>query len=123
MPPASSSENAVSIQLRVFLASSGEATKYMDEIAECLRKEGVERVLPWTDKSAFPVGKTYIESLEGIVSRCNCALVIASPDDKTVTRGETELHPRDNVILEYGMFMTAFGRDRAALAIIGTPTL
>jgi predicted nucleotide-binding protein len=79
-------------------------------------------VLAWTDPSAFPSGRTHIESLESIARRCNCALLVATCDDRTEKRGQTDLEPRDN-ILEYGMFMTAFGRERTALAAIGEPRL
>lgn len=113
----------MSSPVRVFLGSSGENRRAADEIAACLRTEGADLVLPWSDATAFPRGRTYIESLESIIKRCNSALLVATSDDKTDKRGDTDLQPRDNIILEYGMFMAAFGRERTALAVIGNPRL
>lgn len=104
----------------MFLGSSSEVLKETDEIAKRLRDEGAE-VLPWGN--AYPSGRTYIESLESIMRRCDSALLIASSDDAVHKRGVTDLQPRDNVILEYGMSVMAFGRERTALALIGQPRL
>src|SRR4051794_947168 len=98
--------------IRVFLGSAGEARKVTDEVATCLRSEGVE-VLSWTDPAAFPPGRTFIESLEVNLHRCNAALLIATATDPTDMRGQARIEPRDNLVLEYGMAMIAFGRDRA----------
>jgi hypothetical protein len=113
----------MSAPIRVFVGSSGEARRQTDEIANCLKAEGADEVLAWTDPSAFPQGRTYIECLEAITRKSNCAILLATPEDRTEKRGETDLQPRDNIILEYGMFMTAFGRERTALAAIGQPRL
>jgi hypothetical protein len=108
--------------LRIFVGSSGEGQKKCEEIAECLRAEGAE-VLAWYDTSAFPRGRTFIESLESILRRSDCALLVATADDRTVRRGDSDLAPRDNIVLEYGMCAAALGRERTALALIGNPRL
>jgi predicted nucleotide-binding protein len=89
--------------IRIFLGSAGETRRITDEIAAYLRKEEGLEVHAWTDPSAFPPGRTYIESLEANIRKCNCALLVATALDKTQTRGETQLKPRDNIVLEYGM--------------------
>lgn len=107
---------------RIFLGSSLEAIVQVDDIAQCLRTVGAE-VLPWGDPRVFQGGKTYIESLEAIMRQCDAPLLIAGSDDEVQKRGVTDRQPRDNVILEYGMAIMAFGRERTALAVIGHPKL
>src|SRR5262245_35345738 len=113
---------AVAGPARVFLGSSLEVKRELDEIAAALRGEGAE-VLSWDDSRVYPGGRTYIESLESIMRRCDAALLIATSDDQVHKRGVTDSQPRDNVILEYGMSVMAFGRDRTALAVMGQPRL
>jgi Predicted nucleotide-binding protein containing TIR-like domain len=107
---------------RIFIGSSGEASKPVDEIAECLRQNGAG-VLPWTNPQAFPLGRHYLESLELAMGQCDSAVLVATPDDKVIKRDVTRWQPRDNVICEYGMAIMKFGRERTALALIGEPEL
>jgi hypothetical protein len=41
------------------------------------------------------------------------------PDDTTASRGETEPSPRDNVVLEFGLFAGVHGRERTYLLATG----
>ena len=68
----------------------------------------------WTDgifrPSQFPV-----ESLEHELHLVDFAAVVLSPDDTIVSRDEKSDAPRDNLILELGLFMGALGRARTFL--------
>lgn len=64
--------------------------------------ETIPNVRPflWTD--AFPIGTMTFEALEKVARRSAGAILLASPDDESVVRGNPERVPRTNVILEWG---------------------
>lgn len=111
---------------KVFLGSSNEAhedePKYASLILEVLAKEGITP-LPWWHSQTFPTNVGYLESLIKATTSTGAALLIATPDDKVVRRGKDQLVPRDNVMLEYGLFTGAHGRDCVAIAVIGGASL
>ena len=69
----------------------------------------------WTD--AFHLGKTTVEGLEDALARHSFAVLIATADDLTRSRGNAKMSPRDNVILEFGLFVGRLRRDRAFLLV------
>ncbi len=81
-----------------------------------MEKEQVTAI-GWWDRNVFPHGQTLIESLELAVRRANAAILVAGPGDSvTKPDGEVVSQPRDNVIFEYGMFVSARGRKAVGLA-------
>lgn len=64
------------------------------------------------EKGIFNVGATPIEDLIKIVSECDFGIMVVTPDDKVVSRGECRDAPRDNVIFELGLLIGAIGRQR-----------
>ncbi len=96
----------------IFVASSTEARPVMQEVAALL-EEGGARALCWPD--AFPVGEFVLDALLLASQRVDGALVIASADDEGETRGVARRTPRDNVLVELGIFLAALSRQRAAL--------
>ena len=64
------------------------------------------------EKGIFNVGATPIEDLIKIVSECEFGIMVVTPDDKVVSRGECRDAPRDNVIFELGLLIGAIGRQR-----------
>lgn len=46
-------------------------------------------------------------------------VVVATPDDTTVSRGIEQLSARDNIVLEFGLFAGALGRKRTYLLATG----
>lgn len=64
------------------------------------------------DKGIFNAGATPIEDLAKIVSECDFGIMVVTPDDKVVSRGESYDAPRDNVIFELGLLIGAVGRNR-----------
>jgi hypoxanthine phosphoribosyltransferase len=97
---------------RVFLASSTEAQSIMRAIALLVERAGGES-LQWPD--AFPVGNFILEALLDASRNVDAAIIVASPDDRGVARGKTSFMPRDNVLVELGIFLGALGRKRVAL--------
>ena len=100
---------------KIFVASSTEALtagvgdKVEEAVRTRLRDRSTEFEL-WT--RAFDLSKTYIESLEKVIAEVDFAILIVTPDDRTISRHKRTASPRDNVIFELGMFIGSLGRDR-----------
>lgn len=97
-----------------FVGSSNEGLAYTKALAEHLEAREIASV-PWTN--AFDLGKTTVEALDDALNRDSFAVLIATADDLTRSRGKAASSPRDNVILEYGLFAGRFGRDRTFLLV------
>jgi len=116
-------------KLKVFIGSSSEQKKIASWIEEILHdlgkdefKDSVE-TLAWWDIKAFPNGKSFYESLISIVDYCNCAILLVAEEDLTNKRGETAKTPRDNILLELGMFAGRYGREQTLIAQVDKPSL
>lgn len=94
----------------VFVGSSTEGLP----IAEALQRglDSAAEVTLWS-QSVFALNRTFIESLETALHRFDFAVLVLSGEDLTSSRGETSQSPRDNVLLELGLFMGSLGRHRA----------
>jgi hypothetical protein len=110
--------------LRIFIGSSSEAREKAEILQELLYEQGPE-IQPngWWSEGAFAVGSTFLESLRSMMKATDAALLLATEDDKTVTRGKEVLTPRDNILFEYGMSIEAHGPERTALVVLGNPKL
>ncbi len=108
--------------LKIFLGSSGESKKQMQELAEWIEDEGHTPV-PWTDHSVFPLGSTTWASLQQVAARVDAAIFVFGEDDKKWYRGDKIAAPRDNVLLEYGLFSGTLGDTAVAIAVAGKPKL
>jgi len=100
---------------RLFLGSSSEGR----EVARNLQSEisGCE-VVRWDQNVFEPSGYT-LDSLLATAANVDFAVLIATPDDVTVSRGETQPSMRDNILLEFGVFAGALGRERTFLLATG----
>jgi hypothetical protein len=112
----------MTVKPNVFLGSSSEAREYAEAVQSLLFDADAEVTAWWSDE-AFPAGKTFIEALVDITARTNASLLLATTDDEATRRGDSKFQPRDNVILEHGLFVGAHGRGRAAIATLGKPDL
>jgi predicted nucleotide-binding protein len=68
----------------------------------------------WTD-GIFTPGLTNIEALEQELKRADFAVLLLSPDDRVLSRWVFSRAPRDNLILELGLFVGAIDRRRAIM--------
>jgi SAM-dependent methyltransferase len=98
------------MKIRLFIGSSTEARNrgIVSKLVSDLSNEF--DVHPWY--SAFDQGSFTLEMLLSISDRIDAALLVFSNDDARESRGKKELVTRDNVILEYGLFVGQLGRDR-----------
>lgn len=101
---------------RLFLGSSSEGR----DVARNLQAElgDIVEVVRW-DQSVFEPGGYTLDSLIATAVSVDFAVLVATPDDTTASRGETEASPRDNVVLEFGLFAGALGRERTYLLATG----
>jgi predicted nucleotide-binding protein len=111
-----------SARAQIFVASSVEGKPYASAIARVLRAEGAEPVV-WWGSASFPANRTLIESLEHLTTQVDGALIVATPDDRTIRRGIAVLSPSVNVFLEYGLFVGHLGRRGVAIVKVEDPQL
>src|SRR4029078_11347091 len=64
-----------------------------------------------------------LDSLLEVAARVDFAVLIASPDDVVISRVAETPSARDNVFLEFGLFVGALGRQRTYLLATGDPKL
>ena len=114
----------MSDRLRVFVASSSEQLQVADRIADALRVVDQADhtpqldVCPWSE-GVFTFSASYIETLEEELDRADFAVVILTADDVASSRNKEINLPRDNVVLELGLFMGRLGRRRCFFFVDG----
>lgn len=96
----------------VFIGSSSEAHEVAEAIQRLLHPECEVEI--WS-QDFFELGDGYLESLIKKSTQYDFAILIATCDDKIVCRGKESWAPRDNVILEMGLFLGVLGVKRTFL--------
>ncbi len=94
----------------MFVGSSVEGLPIAQEIEARLKHEKVI-VRVWTN-GVFGPSKIPVEDLITQVDQADFALFVFGPDDKINSRDKEHAVPRDNVILEMGLFLGRLGRER-----------
>jgi predicted nucleotide-binding protein len=87
------------------------------EVETLLRDDDL-RYRPWDQGGVFGISSYPVPSLEQALREVDFALVVATPEDRTTSRGRRAPTPRDNVTFEMGMAIGQLGLDRT---IIVTP--
>lgn len=106
--------------MKVFLASSNESLEDLQEIASWLEELGHEPIA-WDMPSLFlPGDNTFLKLIE-ISKKVDAAVFVFSEDDSVWYRTDTLPQPRDNVLIEYGLFAGALGQRRAIICRKGQP--
>jgi SAM-dependent methyltransferase len=102
--------------LTVFIGSSTEACDrgIVPRLATLLAKNDF-KVTTWYDHDGFAPGEYTLDVLLTIARETDLALFVFSRDDRVEIRGTTHFIPRDNVLLEYGLFTAHLGRKRVAV--------
>lgn len=110
--------------MKIFIASSLESVQAMRKIAlwiEQLQHNPME----WDSPEAFIAGEYTLPRIIDISRNIDGAIFIFGEDDKTWYRSTVVNQPRDNVLVEYGLFAGAIGPERALICRYGkskTPT-
>jgi hypothetical protein len=106
--------------VKVFLGSSTEALTALDRIREWLESAG-HTALPWNAPDLFlPGDNTFLRLIE-IARQVQAAIFVFAEDDQVWYRSDALLQPRDNVLLEYGLFAGTLGQNRVSICRTGSP--
>lgn len=101
---------------KILIGSSSEGLEVARAFKAALEPE--MRASLWCD-DFFTAGEYTLETLEARSRSFDGALVVGTSDDQLISRGMNYSAMRDNLLLEFGMFVAMFGRRRALLAIEG----
>lgn len=103
---------------RLFIGSSAEGRVVAHNLQAVLEDRKVCEVEVW-DQGVFEPGGYALDSLFQVARRSDYAVLVASPDDVTISRDNTSASVRDNIILEFGLFLGILGRERTYLLATG----
>ena len=97
----------------VFIGSASEGLHVAERLKSMISaaSAGQVEVELWNEGIFIP-SATNIESLEQCLDRFDFGVFLFTPDDRVISRRITYDAPRDNVVLEFGLFAGALGRNR-----------
>src|SRR5260370_6782552 len=93
----------------VFIGSSSEGLPIAEAIQVNLDRAC--EVVIWS-QGVFGLSGGTLETLVDKADEFDFAALVVTPDDMTHSRGKDQPSPRDNVLLELGLFMGKIGRMR-----------
>jgi hypothetical protein len=104
---------------RLFIGSSKEGLKIAQLVKEQIIKQLSDFIIPelWQDGDIFTMNKSALDSLIRASRRFDYGILVATKDDKLLSRWKGHSVPRDNVIFEMGMFLGSLGLTRAFLLV------
>lgn len=108
--------------VQVFIGSSSEGLK----IARTLQVEleaATDCVVKRWDTDTFTPGSITLDALVARANSVDFAILIATGEDTVISRGAQIAAVRDNIILEFGLFLGALGRERVYLLSVGDAKL
>ena len=97
---------------KAFIGSSTEGLKIAEAVYAYF--ERWIKSTHWKDDIFLP-GEFPLETLEEQLRHHSFAILVASPDDELIKRGESSRTMRDNILFEYGLFTGLLGRKRTFL--------
>ncbi|MEO5315557.1 nucleotide-binding protein [Pseudarthrobacter sp. CC12] len=108
--------------LQVFIGSSTEGLK----IARTLQAEleaATDCIVKRWDTDTFAPGSITLDELIARANSVDFAILVATGEDTVTSRGTQSAAVRDNIILEFGLFLGALGRERVYLLSVGDAKL
>jgi len=96
----------------IFIASSQEAKEKAERLVKVLSAKNLLPI-PWWD--SFGLGTYTFDQLNQHAQSVDGAIFIATKDDKIWYRNTESAAPRDNVILEFGLFAARLGLRRSLI--------
>jgi predicted nucleotide-binding protein len=108
--------------MEIFIGCASERKDTMREIATWIEQKGYTP-LPWDSATLFPLGDTSFQCVIDVAKRekLKGAIFIFGEDDQVSSRGVTSTQPRDNVLIEYGLFVGVLGVNKAIICAQGKP--
>lgn len=104
--------------VRLFIGSSTEGQAVARNLQAELEAMSVCEVERW-DQNVFEPSAYALDSLLEVATLVDFAVLVASPDDVTVSRNVESTSVRDNIVLEFGLFTGVLGRERTYLLATG----
>lgn len=104
--------------MKFFLGSSGERLPELKKVAAWVKQAGHE-AWPWNKPGLFPLGHYTFETLNVLKDKVDASIFIFGEDDEVWYRGDSKLIPRDNVLIEYGLFAGVLEPSRVAICKSG----
>ena len=114
--------SAPSPSVHLFIGSSAEGHAVARNLQAELEAMSVCEVERW-DQNVFEPSGYALDSLLEVAARVDFAVLVASPDDVSVSREVESPSVRDNIVLEFGLFAGALGRERTYLLATGDRSL
>ncbi len=99
----------------IFVASSKEARTKAQIIVDALNSAGFSPLPWWDEQNAFRFGDYTFDRLGQLSRTVDAAIFLATKDDRIWYRGTESGAPRDNVILELGLFASQLGIKRSLI--------
>ena len=96
---------------KVFIGSSSEGLEVARQVQVALQDQTIE-VIVW-DQGVFEPGKSYLSALLEATETFDFAVLVLTSDDTVVSRGDEYDAPRDNALIELGLFLGSIGRKRS----------
>jgi len=104
--------------MKIFLGSSSKRLDELRKVSEWVTKAGHE-AWPWNKPGLFPVGHFTFDTLNDLKDQVDASIFIFGDDDKVWYRSDSKLIPRDNVLIEYGLFAGVLEPSRVAICKSG----
>lgn len=104
--------------MKIFIGSATESKKIADEVAGLLESIDGVVVKVWDSADIFLPSRYSLESLENILPDYDGAVFVFDKDDMIESRGKKYFVPRDNVLLEMGMFAGKIGVHNVAAVCV-----
>lgn len=93
----------------VFIGSSSEGLSIAEAIQQNLNRDCDSTI--W-HQGLFGLSRGTLETLVERAGDFDFAILVLTPDDMIESRGKSNQSPRDNVLLEIGLFIGTLGRER-----------
>lgn len=106
--------------MKIFIGSSSESKQHAEWLAALVEDSG-HTAVPWYLPGVFRPGDHTLASLERVVSEVDAAALVFAEDDLIWYRGGISSQPRDNVLIEYGLFCGLLSANRVAICKVGKP--
>lgn len=108
--------------MKIFIGSSNEAVAQglVDKVAMWIESKG-HTPIPWNKEGLFLPGSYTLHRLQTIATEVNAAVLFFTEDDKTWYRDEVKVSPRDNVLIEFGLFVGRSDSTRTIICKKGNP--
>jgi len=108
--------------MRVFIGSSTDSLALVQMIGAWIERAGHQPV-PWNGPDLFIAGDFVLERLVKISRTIDAAILVFAESDRVGGPGERTTQPRDNVLIEYGLFIGALGKENTIVCVDGNPKL